>query len=73
MIRKDKLNRIMNHLDSYGNTIIVPNDFKHSALDNLIECLKDKGYPVEIKSYRPQKDSICEHWTIQLERGKDAK
>ena len=73
MIRKDKLNRIIRHLQAYKNTIVVPDDFKHSTLDELLQKLELEGYKVKVSSFRNRRDSICEHWTIELERGNDVK
>lgn len=73
MIRKDKLNRIIRHLQTYKNTIIVPNDFKNDRLEHLLELIEKEGFKIRVLSYRDKKDSICEHWTIGIERDKDGK
>lgn len=67
MIRPDKLNRIVKHLNVYKNTIIVPNDFKHDKLENLIKAIEDEGFVVKSLQFRPNKrKDAYDHWLIEV-------
>lgn len=66
MIKKDRLERIMRHLNNYGNTIIVPKDFKGDSLENLLKAIEDHGFKIVDIYFRKGKFDDVDHWTIRV-------
>lgn len=46
-MNKDRYNRIVRHLDRYGNTIIVPKDLHKTKLEVMIKKLEEDGFKIE--------------------------
>ena len=48
MITESKFERIIRHLEKYGNTIITNKDCKNDQLDNLLSRIEKEGFKIEM-------------------------
>ena len=75
MITTERFDRIVKHLDKYGNTIIVPRDFYKDTLENLLQRIEKEGFKISMfyEGNNRNEDSIY-HYVIHARReGTNAK
>ncbi|MDD6468178.1 MAG: hypothetical protein PUF50_08375 [Erysipelotrichaceae bacterium] len=61
------MKRIISHLNMYGNTIIVPSDFKNDCIENLIKKIEDAGFKItSLERGYDSDDASSEYWVIDV-------